>query len=126
MRVRRRLGVILWSLAAFVLLALSVPTATKGDSFFVLHGLRLQVNDQIRQGDEFEAQIGLVFAVLMLLAGLACLMTAAIKVKKHLASWDWIWPAVGLVGGLALGITQGQVFDCSVYFSLEVCRPDLV
>ena len=113
------------SLAGFALLAFSVPAATKGDSFFVLYGLHLRINDQVRPGDEFEAQIGLVFATLMLLVGLACLTFAVINVKKHLASWEWIWPAAGLAGGLALGITQGQVYDCSVYFPLEVCRPDL-
>ncbi|MHA3685004.1 hypothetical protein ACXR2W_12205 [Leucobacter sp. HY1908] len=123
MNARTRISAIVLSFVAFVSLVLCVPAATKG-GFFVLYGLRLKVNDQVRVGDEFEAQVGLVFAVLLLLVAALCLLFAARLVRLHLTRWDWLWLAVALLGGLALGLNAGQVHNCLIYFPVEVCRPD--
>ncbi|WP_125100321.1 hypothetical protein [Leucobacter chromiireducens] len=122
MAAQKRILVVALSVVAFIALTLSVPTATK-DSFFVLYGLRFQVNNQVRPGEEIEALGGLISAVLLLLLAISCLVTAVIIVHRRLPPWDLLWPLAALVGGLILGLIMGQVNGCLVYFPAEVCRP---
>lgn len=118
-----RVGVIAWSFFAAILLTLAIISLTKGNGPLVLYKLHFRINDQVQPGDGFEYFIAIIFAVVLTLIALACLAKASQMVVVHLARWEWTWPIAGLVGGLILGLIQGQVNACYVYFPDEICNP---